>query len=49
MKKQIYYSIDEFGRIKKDRYSTFINNHEWTLPVFFIIMVILTAWVEGNL
>lgn len=49
MKKQIYYNIDEFGRIKKDNFSTFINNHKWALPVFFIIMVILMAWVEGNL
>ena len=49
MKKQIYYSIDKFGRIKKDKYSTFINNHEWTLPVVVVLIMLATAWVEGNL
>lgn len=48
-KHEIYYTIDRFGRIKKDNYTTFINNHAWFTPVFIIILMILTAWVEGNL
>ena len=50
MKKQkIYYTVDRFGRIKKDNFSTYINNHAWCLPVFVIILTLVTAWIEGNL
>lgn len=45
----IYYSIDECGRIKRDYFSEFINNHKWTLPVTVILIMVLTAWIEGNL
>lgn len=50
MKKQeIYYTVDRYGRIKKDNLSTFINNHDWLVPIVFIILVLIGAWVEGNM
>lgn len=41
--KTIYYN--EHGQV--DKFATYINNHEWCLPVFFIIMIILCGLVEG--
>ena len=50
MKKQeIYYTIDEFGRIKKDKFTTYINNHAWCMPAIVIFLTLLGAWVEGTL
>lgn len=43
MKKVIYYN--EKGQV--DKFTTYINNHDWCLPVFFIISVILVGLVEG--
>ena len=43
-KKQIIY-YDANGKI--DRFATYINNHEWVMPVFFIISIILVGIVEG--
>lgn len=40
-KHEIYYKIDRFGRIKKDRFSTYINNHAWCLPAVMFLMVLV--------
>ena len=42
-KKVIYY--DANGKI--DRFVTYINNHDWVMPVWFILSVILVGIVEG--
>ena len=42
-KKQIIY--DANGKI--DRFATYINNHEWVMPVWFILSIILCGIVEG--
>lgn len=42
-KKVIYYNTN--GKI--DRFATYINNHEWLMPVWFILSVILVGIVEG--
>lgn len=50
MKKyEIYYTIDRFGRIKKDNFTTFINNNDWFMPVYITILILIGAWIEGNL
>ena len=50
MKKQeIYCTVDRYGNIKKDKFSTFINNYTWITPTVFIIVVLIGAWVEGNM
>lgn len=41
--KTIYYN--EHGQV--DKFATYINNHEWCMPVIVIIMVILCGIVEG--
>lgn len=42
-KKVIYY--DANGKI--DRFTTYINNNGWMMPVWFILSVILVGIVEG--
>ena len=44
MKKQVIY-YNEKGQI--DKFATYINNHDWCLPVFFFISIILVGLVEG--
>lgn len=41
--KTIYYN--EHGQV--DKFATYINNHEWCMPVILIIMIILCGIVEG--
>jgi hypothetical protein len=41
--KTIYYN--ERGKI--DKFATYINNHDWVMPVVFTVLVILTGIVEG--
>ena len=41
--KVIYYN--EHGEI--DKFATYINNHDWCLPVMFIISVLAISLVEG--
>lgn len=41
--KTIYYN--EHGQI--DRFSTFINNNGWIMPVWFILSVVIVGIVEG--
>lgn len=41
--KVIYY--DANGKI--DRFATYINNHAWVMPVWFILSLILGGIVEG--
>lgn len=36
---------DTNGKI--DRFTTYINNNEWAMPVWFILSVILCGIVEG--
>lgn len=44
MKKyEVYYTIDRFGRIKKDDFSTYINNHAWCLPAVMILMMLASG------
>lgn len=43
-KKQVIY-YDANGNI--DKFATYINNHEWVMPVWFILSVILIGIVEG--
>ena len=42
-----YYTLNKNGKIKIDRFATYINNHDWVMPVVFIVLVILTGIVEG--
>ena len=44
MKKQVIY-YNKKGQI--DRFTTYINNHDWVMPVIFTVLVILTGIVEG--
>lgn len=44
MKKQVIY-YNERGQI--DKFTTYINNHDWCLPVFFFISIILVGLVRG--
>lgn len=41
--KVIYYN--ENGQI--DNFATYINNHDWCLPVMFILVLLFTGLVEG--
>lgn len=41
--KVIYYN--ENGEI--DKFATYINNHDWCLPVMFILSVLVIGLVEG--
>lgn len=43
-KKQVIY-YDANGKI--DRFTTYINNHDWVMPAWFILSVILCGIVEG--
>lgn len=43
-KKQVIY-YNEHGQI--DKLATYINNHDWVMPVWFILSVILCGIVEG--
>ena len=49
MKKQTYYKIDRYGNITTDKFSTYINNNNWLLPVVVILIMLAAGWVEGNL
>lgn len=42
-----YYKINNKGQIELDRFTTYINNHDWVMPVVFTVLVILTGIVEG--
>jgi hypothetical protein len=44
MKKQVIY-YNEKGQI--DKFATYINNHDWCLPVWFVISIIVMGLVEG--
>ena len=41
--KTIYYN--EHGQV--DKFTTYINNNTWVIPVWFIVSVILCGIVEG--
>ena len=41
--KVIYYN--EHGKI--DKFTTYINNYDWCLPVMFILSVLVMGLVEG--
>ena len=43
-KKQVIY-YDANGKI--DKFATYINNHDWIMPVWFILSVILIGIIEG--
>ena len=43
-KKTVLY-YDANGKI--DRFATYINNHDWFMPVWFILSIILIGIVEG--
>lgn len=43
-KKQIIY-YDSNGNV--DKFATYINNHDWCMPVFVIVSIILCGIVEG--
>lgn len=40
-----YYEIKN-GKVKYDKFTTFINNNEWTLTVLFIISLLIVGIVE---
>lgn len=42
-RKVIYYN--EKGEI--DKFATYINNHDWCLPVMFILGLLLSGLIEG--
>lgn len=42
-----YYKINKYGRIELDKFTTYINNYNWVMPVVFTVLVILTGIVEG--
>lgn len=42
-----YYKINKQGRIELDKFTTYINNHDWVMPVVFTVLIILTGIVEG--
>lgn len=44
MKKQVIY-YNERGQV--DKFATYINNHDWCLPVIVILGIILIGIVEG--
>lgn len=44
MKQKIIY-YNEHGEI--DKFATYINNHDWCLPVVFILGLLLTGLIEG--
>lgn len=46
MKKQVIY-YNEKGQV--DKFATYINNHDWVMPVFFFASIILVGLVEGSL
>lgn len=46
MKKQVIY-YNENGQV--DKFATYINNHDWCLPVWFVISIIVMGLVEGSL
>lgn len=39
----VYYN--EKGQV--DKLATYINNHDWVMPVVFTVLVILTGIIEG--
>lgn len=41
--KTIYYN--EHGQV--DKFTTYINNHAWVMPVWFIVSVLIVGLVEG--
>ena len=41
--KTIYYN--EKGKV--DKFTTYINNHEWVIPVIVLIMVTLAGLIES--
>ena len=45
MKKQKVTYYNEHGQI--DRLTTFINNHDWCMPLMVLIMIILCGIIEG--
>lgn len=44
-KKEKIIIYNEHGKI--DKFATYINNHEWVMPVWVIISTILVGIVEG--
>ena len=42
-KRIIYYNMD--GSI--DKFSTYINNNEWVMPLVFIIGLLITGIIEA--
>lgn len=44
MKKQVIY-YNERGQV--DKFATYINNHDWVMPVVVILGIILIGIVEG--
>ena len=44
MKQKIIY-YNEKGEI--DKFATYINNHEWCLPIMFVLSVLVMGFVEG--
>lgn len=45
MKKEIEIYYDEHGNV--DKIATYVNNHDWVMPVFVIVMFIIVGLVEG--
>lgn len=46
MKKQVIYYNEKW---QIDKFATYINNHDWCLPVWFVISIIVMGLVEGSL
>lgn len=44
MEKQVIY-YKENGKV--DKFATYINNHDWVMPVFVIVIFIIVGLVEG--
>lgn len=44
MRKQVIY-YNENGQI--DKFTTYINNHDWVIPVVFLCGIILTGIIEA--
>lgn len=44
MKRQVIY-YKENGEV--DKFATYINNHDWVIPVVVVVSVILVGLIEG--
>lgn len=44
MKRQVIY-YKENGKV--DKFATYINNHDWVIPVIVVVSVILVGLIEG--